>query len=131
MDSSKTIDPSHLVVVTSQSGEKYVGNVPEDVVDAFSYMEEEDCIELDDARCLIGQVRVSEQKASGTSVSSFSLIVPIDVASSAIPRLWIRPSSWYFPHVDPDIYKKIIDLIALCQKNESIARARNAGIVVQ
>lgn len=129
MKNEKTLNEDRLVVVNSRSGERYVGLVSDDIADDPEwYMSAEESIELHDVRLLLSHIRMSE---SGNSVSSFCLIVPIDVAAGPIPRMWIRPSSWYFPKDRPEVLEKIKDLLELCIRNESISRAKNAGIVVQ
>lgn len=119
------IDPERLVVVTTTFGEKFVGHIP-----PYWLVEANQTLELSNVRSLVSRIQITDRNSS-SGVTSMSFVVPIDLASTALPKLWVIPSSWYFPKDTPDILDKILSLLDLCIKNEVRFKAKDAGIVLQ
>jgi hypothetical protein len=126
----ENVDLARLVIVTAVDGTRFIGHIPTVCYhDRLNYMERK-CIKLCDVRMLVTKVQMMNAAGSSSSaVSSIAFIVPIDVASSPLPSLHIRPASWYFPCEFAETKEKTLQLLDLCINNEKENKAREAGIV--
>jgi hypothetical protein len=127
---------SHLAIVTSQHGEKYLGYISASESNPSLYVEEcvknNQPIRLFEVRLFVTQVTPEVSKETGQllGVKAFAALLPVDVFAGAMESLYVRPSSWYFANEVPSLKKKLDQLLGSALRNEEVNRAREAGILV-
>ena len=125
---------THLAIVTSQHGEKFIGYVP--AIEKFPAAYIAKCVEdnipivLNEVRLFVTQVSPEMSRETGQilGVKTFAALMPVDVFSGPMETLHVRPSSWYFASEVPSLKKKLDMLLDAAVKNEAVSQARDAGI---
>jgi hypothetical protein len=127
---------SHLVVVTSQHGEKFLGYISNDGTSPKRYVEEcvknNEPIALHEVRLFACQVQPEMSRETGQlmGVKTFATLLPVDVCTGPMECLSVRPSSWYFVRDVPSLQKKIEQLLDGAKKNELANQARESGLIL-
>ena len=116
------------VVVTTYSGEKLYGYLPEGKTREYMGF---DVVQLNDVRSLVIQ-RSAKTDSTGhvVGLQSMEVLIPIDVATDVMNVVHVRPSSWWFVNDHEALGPKMKKLVKLAEGNELKARAAEAGIQV-
>lgn len=131
------LDLTRWVVVTSNHGEKYVGQIPPDEKDGRTYfytsVEHGWPVRLHGARLMLSQYGAGPEGLS-SGIQTMVAFIPIDLADGPLEEINLIPSSWYFPPTNPDIIDKFTRLLKAAEEAEESNRQRmsaaRAGITI-
>ena len=129
------LDLTRWVIVMSNHGEKYVGQVPEDTFtngghgSAHAYLQyavkNHEPIALHNARLMLAQYGMGGQEGGIQTMVAF---VPIDLADGPMEEIHVVPSSWYFPPTVPAVIDKFKRLLKAAEDAEDANRMRQSGL---
>ena len=126
------LDLTRWVIVMSNHGEKYVGQVP--VVNnqsPYQYFmnatKNHEPVTLHNARLMLAQYGAPQGNLAA-GIQCMVAFIPIDMNDGPIEEIHIVPSSWYFPETVPGVVDKFSRLLAAAEDSETRNRARQSGI---
>ena len=120
-------DFERIVVVTTASGEKFLGWIPKGE-DPVGYMDQP-TVKIEDARLVAvqQQPRMNPQQQI-VGISTLVALLQVDMFPGAVPNYRLRPAAWYFPFENPETKTKIEQLLKKAEENEKINQASEAGL---
>lgn len=123
------LDLTQWVVVMSNHGEKYVGQMPADVENGYEYFEQASNhrtpVTLTNARLMLAQYGMGGETGGIQTMVAF---VPIDLSDGPMEEIHVVPSSWYFPPTAPAVVDKFKRLLKAAEDAEAANRARESGL---
>ena len=118
---TKKLDLTRWVVVTANHGEKFVGQVPEDVKSPSEYFQEKVAarqpVVLHGARLMLAQYGAAPG-GMGNGIQTMVAFLPVDLADGPLEEIHLYPSSWYFPPSVESIIEKFERLLAAAEAAE-------------
>jgi len=129
----KELDLTRWVIVTSNHGEKFVGQIPEGVRSNHEYFiqasNHHTPVTLHNVRLMLAQYG-SPQGNLAAGIQCMVAFIPIDMNEGPVEELHVVPSSWYFPETVPSVVNKFKRLLSAAEDSETRNRARQAGIAM-
>jgi hypothetical protein len=122
------LDLTRWVIVTSNHGEKYVGQFPVDEDNGAEYLKNAVKnslpIVLTEARLMLVQYGMGGEGG----VQTMAAFVPIDLSDGPMEEIHVMPSSWYFPPTAPSVINKFKRLLKASEDAETANRMRESGL---
>jgi len=116
-----------LVIMSARHGEKYFGWIPTAKGDPQQYIEaqvnNQKPILMEEVRVLVSNLQVANDGA-------MMLLMPIDTFASGVEKLWVYPSSWYFPKDNERCQAKIRQMYKMCLEMELAKAASDLNLVI-
>lgn len=126
------IDTSRMAVITTVTGEKFLGELPEGV-DELQMQELVVGLKpmmLKNARQLVGQLNPqTDNRGNIISIRTFMALLPYDLFEGPADSLFVIPTAWYFIK-GGKIKERALELLRTAERNEMVNKATEAGISV-
>ena len=122
-----------LVIMSARHGEKFFGWLPQGL-DPQSYIEQQiregKPVLLEDARVLASQLQTRDDGSGNMMLNNMMLLMPIDTFREGIHKLWVYPSTWYFPKDNEKCQAGIRRLYEMARKMELAKVAADMNLVI-